>query len=181
MQKMQNNTNLPIIWFTGLPCSGKTTLALALKNRLELKNLNSVILDGDDIRNKLSNHNFSEEGRSTHVKYVGTFASILSEQNVIPIVSLVSPSSSTREFCRNLSPNFVEIYLSASIKICEDRDVKGMYRRAKAGEIKDFTGISSPYDVPENPEVEIDTGKIGIEESLDLVISYLQKNNLIQI
>jgi len=176
---MSTRSHTPVIWLTGIPCSGKTTLAIELKKNLDLRNKVSLILDGDDIRNKLTNYNFSTEGRNSHISYIGTFASILSEQQIIPIVSLVSPNSSSRDFCRSLCSNFIEIYLSTSLEVCETRDVKGMYKKARSGEIQNFTGISGLYEKPLKPELEINTGEKSLEESLNLILFHLENNDYI--
>ena len=169
----------PVIWFTGLPCSGKTTLALEVKKILNSRNIPCELLDGDEIRAKLGNFNFSEQARELHITYVGLMAAMLQSHGIIPIASLVSPLNSARLKCRKLSKDFIEIYLSASLETCESRDIKGCYKKAREGVLPNFTGIDAKYEIPNSPEITIDTGKTGIEESMEQIKEYLNSLNLL--
>jgi len=167
-------TKTPVIWFTGLPCSGKTTLGLELKKYFDSINQPSQILDGDEIREKVSNFSFSTEARNLHINYIGLMASILEAQNIVPIVSLVSPNASSRLTCRNFCKNFIEIYLNPSLEECEKRDTKGHYKKARAGMLSNFTGVSGNYEVPIKPEMTIDTTDLDIAECLVKITTYLK-------
>jgi adenylylsulfate kinase len=169
----------PVIWFTGLPCSGKTTLAIELKKYFDNANRAAQLLDGDEIREKVSNFSFSTEARNLHISYIGLMASILEKQNIISIVSLVSPIHSSRDICRGFCENFIEIYLNPSLEECEKRDVKGQYKKARAGILSNFTGISGNYEVPLKPEIKIDTASEDVPNSLRTIIFYLKENKFV--
>ncbi len=165
-----------VVWFTGLPCSGKTSISRALHSRLREERLNSKILDGDEVRRTLSaDLDFTEKGRRENVRRVGEVSKLLAESGMIVLVALVSPYRNDRNQVRKiLKPDqFVEVYVDCPIGVCEERDVKGMYKKAKTGEIKGFTGISSPYEAPTNPEIHLQTHKQGLEECLDVVHEYI--------
>lgn len=152
-----------IFWLTGLPCSGKTTIANELS-----RHIYAEVLDGDDIRNLVNNLDFSEEGRKKHVKTVAELAYRLSQYSKV-IVALVSPIKSVREEVKKKYPNIVEIYLKCSLDKCMERDVKGMYKKALNGEIKNFTGIDAPYEEPTNATI-IDTENLRVEESVKKIL-----------
>jgi adenylylsulfate kinase len=158
-----------VIWFTGLPCSGKTTLALGLEDYLKSKGHSCCVLDGDELRAKIGNQNFSEEARSLHVSYVGLLASELENNGIITIVSLVSPLNSMRRSARGLCKNFIEIYLNPPLKVCEERDVKGHYRKARLGQIQNFTGVDAAYEAPDAPEISLDTSSLDIQGCLAVI------------
>lgn len=164
-----------VLWFTGLPSSGKSTLSEALSLRLKEQGLRAEILDGDVIRAIFSDQSFSREGRNSHVRKVGYLASRLASNGVFVIVALVSPYRESRDFVRRLFPRFLEIYLSTPLEECEKRDVKGMYARARRGDISNFTGVSDPYEAPENPDLVLDTSLEDVDASVDRIISYLRK------
>ena len=156
-----------IFWLTGLPCSGKTTIAKELANRI-----NAEILDGDDIRKITNNNDFSEEGRKKHMFAVAEIAYRFSKYTNV-IVALVSPIKSIREKIKEKYQNIIEIYVLCDIGECKRRDVKGMYKKARNGEIKEFTGISDPYEEPLDPEILLESDKEILEESTHKVIRRL--------
>ena len=154
-----------VLWFTGLPCSGKSTLSNIAFEHLSEKGYKVETLDGDVVRAVFMNVGFTEEERNRHIQRVGFLASMLEKNGIIVVASFVSPYKESRAFVRKLCSNFREIYVSTSAKECERRDTKGMYKKARNGEIENFTGISDPYEVPDNPELIVDTEKETIEES----------------
>ena len=154
-----------VIWFTGLSGSGKSTLANKTYNYLKSKNLVVEKLDGDALRSIFPNTGFTKEDRNRHIMRVGYLASLLEKNNVIVVASFISPFRESRDFVRGLCTRFVETYVDASLDTCEHRDVKSLYKKARAGEIKDFTGIDSPYESPQNPEITVKTDCKTEEES----------------
>jgi len=165
-----------VIWLTGIPGSGKTTLALELKKFYEQKGLPIDILDGDEVRKTLSKDlGFSPEDRKEHNRRVIFVAQILSKNGVTTIVPLISPYRETRDFARKEIPNFVEVWVKASVDECKKRDPKGLYKKALAGEIKNLTGLQAPYEEPQNAELILDTEKQNVEESVDLITTTLKK------
>jgi len=166
----------PVIWLTGIPCSGKTTLALELQKFYQQKNLPVEILDGDEIRKTLSKDlGFSPEDRKEHNRRVIFVAQILAKNGVTTIIPLISPYRETRANARKEIPNFVEVWVKASVDECKKRDPKGLYKKALAGEIKNLTGLQAPYEEPENAELVLDTEKHSVEESTELITSTLKK------
>ena len=166
----------PVIWLTGIPGSGKTTLALELQKFYEQNGLPVEILDGDEIRKTLSKDlGFSPEHRKEHNRRVIFVAQILAKNGVTTIVPLISPYRETRAFARKEIPNFVEVWVKASVDECIKRDPKGLYKKAIAGEIKNLTGLQAPYEEPENAELIIDTEAQTVEESIKQIISKLKK------
>ena len=167
-----------VMWITGLPCSGKTTLSEKLRLSLCHKNILTYVIDGDQIRKGLSSDlGFLKEDRSENIRRVGEVAKLFSDVGFVVIASLISPFRKDRDKVRNNlgSDRFVEIYLDCPIEECEKRDVKGHYKSARQGKIKDFTGVSSPYEPPLNPELSSRTSTDNIESCVDKVISYLVK------
>lgn len=165
----------PVIWLTGIPASGKTTLSLLLQDYYKRKNLPVDILDGDEIRKTLSlDLGFSEQDRKEHNRRVIILAKILSKNNIATIVPLISPYRETRQYARKEIQNFVEVYVKASVETCIKRDPKGLYHKAKSGEIQNLTGLQSPYEEPKNPELVLDTEKYSEEECLGMIISKLK-------
>ncbi len=160
------------IWMTGLPCSGKTTIARKLQESIP----NLAILDGDELREWLSPKDFSKEGRDEHNKKVAHLAKLLLKHNVPVSVSLISPYEENRKSAREIigNENFIETYVKCALDVCEDRDVKGMYKKARNNEIKSFTGIDDPYDVPKNPELIIETENETLENSVEKILNYLK-------
>ena len=146
-----------VIWLTGLSGSGKSTIAEALFQEMKEKGLKVELLDGDKIREIFPKTGFSKQDRNSHIKRVGYLASKLEENGIFVIAAFISPYKSSRDFIKDLCKNFVEIHVSTSLKVCEKRDVKGLYAKVRSGEIKNFTGINDPYENPENPDIIIDT------------------------
>ncbi|WP_462281826.1 adenylyl-sulfate kinase [Salinivirga cyanobacteriivorans] len=164
-----------VIWFTGLSGSGKSTLAEALYKKMKSQNFKVEQLDGDIIRNIFPKTGFSKEERNRHVRRVGFLASKLEENGVTVIASFISPYRESRDFVRSQCQNFVEVYVSTPLEVCEERDVKGLYKKARKGEITQFTGIDDPYEAPENPEIEIDTSKHSIDDSVEMIMKRIRK------
>lgn len=169
-----------VIWLTGLSGSGKTTIAKELEALLLSRHLKVELLDGDIIRTNLSKGlGFSKEDRDTNVRRVGFVANLLSRNGVIVIVALISPYQAIRDEIRASVNTFVEVYTNAPLEICEQRDVKGLYQKARAGEIKDFTGIHSPYEPPHRPEITCFTDKETIDDSVAKIVTFLEGSLLI--
>ncbi len=169
------------IWFTGLPCSGKTTLAKAVREELERRGYYVESLDGDVTRKYLSKGlGFSKEDRDENIRRVGFVCSLLTKAGAIVTAAFVSPYEAIRQEIREQIKDFVLVYVRCPVEVCIERDVKGMYKKALAGEIKNFTGISDPYEEPENPEVIVDTDKETIEESASKVIKKLEEMGYIE-
>jgi adenylylsulfate kinase len=162
-----------VLWFTGLSGSGKSTLASAVEQRLHALGCRSFVLDGDNLRHGLcSDLGFSNADRRENVRRVGEVASLFVQSGAIVLAALISPFAEDRERARRLVPEgyFFEIYCKASLEECERRDVKGLYRRARAGEVKEFSGISSPYEPPAAPELVLMTARDSIEQCVDAVL-----------
>ena len=166
-----------VIWLTGLSGSGKTTIAKDLMIKLKKKSIIPVLLDGDEIRNAIKQNGFDEDSRKKHNLNVGYISSLFEKQGNVVIVSLISPYDDVRNEIRKMCNNFIEVYVSADLQTCISRDPKGLYKKALAGEIKDFTGISdsAPYYPPLNPELTIDTSKATLDESSEIIMKYLKK------
>ena len=177
-----NNHRSIVLWFTGLSGSGKSTLAHALEEKLFQKGCRTFVLDGDNVRHGLnSNLDFSEAGRTENIRRISEISKLMLESGLIVMTAFISPINKDRSDARQLisSDDFIEIYCKASLETCETRDVKGLYKRARAGEIKNYTGIDSPYEVPENPELIIDTDNQKLEESVFTILSYLELYGII--
>ena len=171
------------LWFTGLSQSGKSTLATEVEKRLYERGYITFILDGDNIRHGLNrNLGFSPEDREENIRRIGEVAHLFSHAGIINMTAFISPYRVDRRKARDLAKEgeFLEIFCRCSLDACEERDKKGLYKKARAGEIPEFTGISAPYEEPENPEIIIDTDKETIEEGVGKVISYLEKNEFMQ-
>ena len=177
-----NNHRSIVLWFTGLSGSGKSTLAHALEEKLFQKGCRTFVLDGDNVRHGLNcNLDFSEEGRTENIRRISEVSKLMMESGLIVMTAFISPFNKDRNEARKLisSDDFIEIYCKASLEICETRDVKGLYKRARAGDIKNYTGIDSPYEVPENSELIIDTDNQSLEESVSTILSFLEINGII--
>jgi len=177
-----NNHRSIVLWFTGLSGSGKSTLAHALEEKLFQKNCRTFVLDGDNIRYGLnSNLDFSEAGRTENIRRISEVSKLMMESGLIVMTAFISPFNKDRNEARKLISNddFIEIYCKASLETCEARDVKGLYKRARTGEIKNYTGIDSPYEVPNNSELIIDTDNQSLEESVSTIFSFLERNGII--
>jgi len=171
-----------VVWFTGLSGSGKSTLAHSVEEELYKLGCRTYVLDGDNVRHGLSsNLTFSNDDRKENIRRIGEAAKLMMEAGVIAITAFISPFKKDRNLVRQLLPqgDFVEIYCKASLETCESRDVKGLYKRARAGEIKNYTGIDSPYEAPNNPELVIDTEGEPLEESVIKVINFLKSKVVI--
>ncbi len=180
-QSLSTRPNKPfVLWFTGLPCSGKSTLAEEVFARLQSMSLSVEHLDGDVVRGILPAKGFSQEERNNHVRQMGFIASRLEFHGVGVIASFVSPYRSSRDDVRKMCQNFVEVYISTPVEECERRDVKGMYRKAREGEIKNFTGLDDPYEAPLAPELSIDTTNREIPECLEEILQYLVSNGYLK-
>ena len=171
-----------VIWFTGLSGSGKSTLAHSVEEELYKLACRTFVLDGDNVRHGLSsNLTFSDDDRKENIRRIGEAAKLMMEAGVIAITAFISPFNKDRNLVRQLLPqgDFIEIFCKASLETCESRDVKGLYKRARAGEIKNYTGIDSPYEAPDNPELIIDTENESLEESVTKVIDFLKFKEII--
>jgi len=164
-----------IIWFTGLSGSGKSTLAKALERKLFDKGYNVYMLDADNVRDGLnSNLGFSNEDRNENIRRVGEVSSLFAESGFIVLSAFISPFHEDRKRAFDAHPkNFHEVFLSADLSACEGRDPKGLYKKARAGEIKEFTGIDSPYEIPKDPSISIDTDNLSVDESVDRLFNYI--------
>jgi len=181
-RNQSNNHQSVVLWFTGLSGSGKSTLAHVLEEKLFNKGCKTLVLDGDNVRHGLnSNLDFSDDDRKENIRRIGEVAKLMLESGLIVMTAFISPFREDRVAVRNLISNsdFIEIYCKASLKTCEERDVKGLYKRARAGEIKNYTGIDSPYEAPENPELIIDTDKETLDESVSKIYSFLERKAII--
>ena len=168
-----------ILWFTGLSGSGKSTLANAVNHALFSKGLTSYVLDGDNVRHGLCNDlGFSNKDREENIRRIGEVSKLFLDAGVIVLTAFVSPFRADRDKVRSLveKGDFIEIFCSADLSICEKRDTKGLYAKARKGEISDFTGISSPYESPQSPELTIDTGRQKLENCVEIVINKLVEN-----
>lgn len=165
------------LWFTGLSGSGKSTLANALEIRLAAQGKHTMLLDGDNIRMGLNRDlDFSDEARTENIRRIAEVAKLMNDAGLIVLTSFISPFKQDRDMARNIiGEDFVEIYISTSLEECERRDVKGLYKKARNGEIAVFTGISSPYEAPETPEIQIDTAETSVEAAVDLIMKWLNR------
>jgi adenylyl-sulfate kinase len=168
------------LWFTGLSGAGKTTLAKRVQRILITRGMNVELLDGDVVRTNLSKGlGFSKEDRDTNIRRIGFVASLLARNNTVCIAAAISPYTAIRNEVRALHSGFVEVYTEASIEELTQRDVKGLYKKALAGEIKGFTGVDDPYEAPDNPEISINTETETIEQSTDRIVRYLELKGLV--
>lgn len=165
-----------VLWLTGLSGAGKSTIADAVYDRLATNDVKIEKLDGDVMREVFPSTGFTKQARDEHIKRVGFMSSRLEKHGVIVIASFISPYEETRKFVRDLCENFVEVHVNASLEECEKRDVKGLYKKARAGEILDFTGIDAPYEEPTAAEIVIDTTNETIDESLATILNYIENN-----
>ncbi|OEJ66858.1 adenylyl-sulfate kinase [Magnetovibrio blakemorei] len=164
-----------VVWFTGLSGSGKSTLAFTLEKHLFDKGFQAYVLDGDNIRHGLSgNLGFSESDRRENIRRVSEVAGLFAEAGIIAIAAFISPYHEERQLARKIGgKNFVEVFLSADVEVCETRDPKGLYKKARAGEIKDFTGIDAPYERPEQAELVLDTGRLSVEACTEQLVQLI--------
>jgi adenylyl-sulfate kinase len=170
-----------VVWLTGLPGSGKTTIARDLEQKLRKLEWPVEVIDGDEIRQSLSKGlGFSREDRETHLKRCAYVAKLLSRNGVAVIAALISPYRNVREYARKETTNFLEVYVKCSVETCAARDPKGLYKKASAGEIKDLTGPQDLYEEPLNPDLTVDTEKLNVAESVNTIVRRLEELNLIQ-
>ncbi len=169
------------LWFTGLSGAGKSTITGHVVDELKSRGSKVEVLDGDIVRENLSKGlGFSKEDRDTNIRRIAFVADLLSRNDVPVITAAISPYAEIRDEARELmNGRFIEAYVKASVEVCEERDVKGLYAKARSGEIKEFTGVSDPYEAPENPELVLDTESQTPEESAQQIIAYLEERDLI--
>jgi adenylylsulfate kinase len=182
-REAQNGHRGAILWFTGLSGAGKSTLAHAVEEELHQRGCRTFVLDGDNVRHGLCGDlGFSNEDRIENIRRVGEMAKLFMEAGVIVLTAFISPFRSDRERVRGLlkQGDFIEIYCDSPLAVCESRDIKGMYKKARAGQIAEFTGISSPYDVPENPELKVDTATSPLADSVQHVITALYQHGILK-
>ena len=171
-----------VIWFTGLSGSGKSTLANAVAQLLHQRQHHTYVLDGDNVRHGLNkNLGFSPADREENIRRIGEVAKLFADAGSIVMTAFISPYRADRAQARVLLPDdrFVEVFVECPLDVCEERDVKGLYKKARAGEIKEFTGISAPYESPTEPEVTLNTAELSLEESAMAVIAYLEAADLV--
>ena len=162
-----------MLWFTGLSGSGKSTVAIALERELHQRGLLCRILDGDNIRSGINNNlGFSPEDRVENIRRIAEVGKLFVDTGIITIAAFISPNNQLRNMASEIigKENFIEVYISTPLEECERRDVKGLYAKARRGEIKEFTGISAPFEAPENPDIELDTSKLSLKESVDILL-----------
>lgn len=165
-----------VIWFTGLSGSGKTTIAHHLEKRLHEKGFFTMVLDGDNVRTGINNNlGFSEDDRRENIRRIAEVSKLFLNCGIITINCFISPVSELREMAKKIigADDFIEVYVNAPLEVCEERDVKGLYKKARQGEIRDFTGIQSPFEAPVNPDLEINTDRLDIEQSVNKVLDFI--------
>jgi len=171
------------IWLTGLSGSGKSTVAVAAEKVLLERGRSAYVLDGDNVRHGLNkNLGFSPEDRTENIRRIGEVAKLFTEAGIITLTSFISPYRSDRDAVREImeSGDFIEVLVDASVETCESRDTKGLYKKARAGEIPEFTGISAPYEAPEKPELVLDTNTQSVEESVGSLIRFLEEKGTLE-
>lgn len=178
LRNILNGHKSCVFWFTGLPSSGKSTLAHAVEKRLYEKGIRTYTFDGDNIRHGLcSDLGFSEKDREENLRRIAEVAKLFVDAGIVVLAAFVSPLKKHREKVRQIigERDFIEIYCRCPVEICEKRDPKGMYKKARAGEIKEYTGVSAPYEEPENPDLIIDTHLLTLEESIEKVFKFVEE------
>jgi len=171
-----------IIWFTGLSGAGKSTVAHALEDRLHNNKIRTFVLDGDNVRRDLCKDlGFSNDDRTENIRRIGEVSKLMMEAGVIVLTAFISPFIKDRQIVRKIAAKgeFIEIYCDASLEVCESRDVKGLYKKARAGELLEFTGISSPYEAPENPEIIIRSGQDSVDSCVTVILNYLKEKGIV--
>lgn len=182
-REAQNGHRGAIIWFTGLSGAGKSTLAHAVEEELYQRGCRTFVLDGDNVRHGLCGDlGFSAKDRVENIRRIGEMAKLFMEAGVIVLTAFISPFRADRERVRGMVEHgdFIEIYCDSPLEVCEQRDVKGMYKKARAGQIAEFTGISSPYEAPENPELTVKTGEEELDACVQQVIAEMMQRNIIR-
>ena len=181
-RQQQKGHKSAILWFTGLSGSGKSTISVALETALYTKGFHTYRLDGDNVRHGLNNNlGFSKEDRTENIRRIGEVSKLMVDAGLFTLTAFISPYVEDRDQVRGLvaADEFIEIYVKASLETCEQRDPKGLYKKARLGEIKGFTGIDAPYEEPNQAEIVIDTNQLSIEASVEVIIAYLKENNYI--
>ncbi len=182
-REKQNGHKAVVIWFTGLSGSGKSTLAHAVENALYEAGCRTFVLDGDNVRHGLNKDlGFSPEDREENIRRIGEVASLFTQAGVIAMTAFISPYRADRDKARAIAGegNFIEVYVKCALDVCEERDPKGLYKKARAGEIKEFTGISAPYEEPDHAELVVDTGAQTLQESAESVLAALRERGIIE-
>ena len=170
------------LWFTGLSGAGKSTLAVAVEEALHKEGVLTYILDGDNIRSGINNNlGFSPEDRKENIRRIAEIARLFRDAAVITLTAFISPYREDRQLARDLAgaDDFIEVHVDASLDACESRDPKGLYKKARAGEIPEFTGISAPYEAPEQPEIHVRTDQQSVEQCVEQILAYLRENKMI--
>jgi len=178
-----HNHKSTLLWFTGLSGAGKSTLANALEDRLHKMGCSTYVLDGDNVRHGLCGDlTFSDEDRKENIRRIANVAKLFTDAGIIVLTAFISPFREDRRIARNLMQHgdFYEVYCNSSIETCESRDVKGLYKKARDGEIPHFTGISSPYEAPEKPEIEIKTDVLSLDDSVDQLVNLLKERGIVK-
>lgn len=177
------NQKSKVVWMTGLSGSGKTTIAKGVEKHLHSQGVLNQLLDGDNIRTGISNNlTFSYKDREENIRRISEISKLFLNCGIVTLNCFISPTISMRQIAKEIigNNNFIEVYINAPIEICEERDVKGLYKKARKGEIENFTGVSSPFEAPKDPELEINTSKLSIDESIKELVNYILpiiKNN----
>jgi adenylylsulfate kinase len=182
-RSQQKHQQPRVIWFTGLSASGKSTIAGALEQILTQHGYHTYLLDGDNVRHGLCKDlGFSDEDRKENIRRVGEVAKLNADAGLISLAAFISPFRSDRRIVRNIlnEDEFIEVFVDASLEVCKERDPKGLYEKAIRGEIKQFTGIDSPYEAPENPEIHIQAGKVSVAEAVNQILAYLDENGILK-
>jgi adenylylsulfate kinase len=165
-----------LVWFTGLSGSGKSTLAVQLEAELHERGYKTYLLDGDNIRAGINKDlTFSDEGRIENIRRIGEVSKLMMDAGVVVLSAFISPFRSDRQQVKNIvgAENFVEVFVDAPLEICEQRDVKGLYKKARAGEVKNFTGIDSPYEAPQSPDIHIRTDELSVNQSIEKLLTFI--------
>ena len=181
-RSVNKNQKPCLLWFTGLSGSGKSTIANALDVALHKRGYHTFLLDGDNVRHGLcSDLGFSDGDREENIRRVGEVCKLFADAGLIVMSAFISPFTSDRRMVRKLFPagEFIEVFMDTPLETCEERDPKGLYRKARSGEIKHFTGIDSPYEIPSHPELRLDTSTMSVEACVDTLIAYLLERHLI--
>ena len=181
-RRKQNGHNSFVLWFTGLSGSGKSTLANALAARLYHDEVRNYVLDGDNVRHGLNKDlGFSDEDRTENIRRIGEVSKLFVDSGQVVLTAFISPFQEDRKLVRDLleEKEFIEVYVKCPIETCEERDPKGLYEKARQGVIKEFTGISSPYEEPDNPEIIVESHLNSIEDSVEQIVQYLKEKKLI--
>jgi len=176
MREQQLHQRATLIWFTGLSGSGKSTLAVQLEAQLHDLGYKTYLLDGDNIRAGINKDlSFTDEGRVENIRRIGEVSKLLLDAGVIVLSAFISPFQVDRDKVKEIvgDENYIEVYVDAPLEVCEQRDVKGLYKKARAGEVKNFTGIDSPYEAPINPDIVIPTGELSVEESISQLVNLI--------